>query len=250
MTQENSTTSNQQKNILIRIVLLVVIAMLVLWNFFFKNDYIIIEALKDNIDTTLADHSHILLKKGSVLTFTKAFNKNNRTVSLFGEAYCDINEDQKFPFIIEGGAATLTSKTSTFDVNSDSAFIIINIKGKLEISTKNKDKLTINVAEGEKITVNAQHTSKELNRSDNYLFWKTSEMVFISKPLETVITEMNLYANAHLSLSDKASDNLRQTIINISFRNQTLDDMVKELCTVAGLKSVKKDGGWLLKWKR
>jgi ferric-dicitrate binding protein FerR (iron transport regulator) len=247
--QETSNTTNRQKNIIAPIIILVIIVLFVVWKIFFSNNNINIEASQTNLDTTLADHSHFLLKKGSVLTLTKDFNKKDRTVSLFGEAYCEINGDNKLPFIIEGGAAQITSGTTTFDVKSDSSFTVINIKGKLDIVTKNKEKLSLNIAEGEKIYVDAQRTSKELNRSDNYLFWKTGEMVFISKPLETVVADMNLYADAHLTLSEKTSDNLRQTIVNISFRNQTLDDMVKELCTVAGVKSVKKNGGWLLKGK-
>lgn len=250
MTTEIPTSSNRQRNIGIRIVVMLLILVLVVWKLFFSNNTLNIEATNGNLDTVLADKTHVLLKKGSILTFTKDFNKKDRTVSLFGEAYCEVAGKQKFPFIIEGGAATLTANTATFDVKSDSVFTIVNIKGKLDITTKNKEKQTISVAESEKITVNARFTSKELSRSDNYLFWKTGEMVFISKPLETVVAEMNQYADAQLTLSEKASDNLRQTIVNISYRNQSLDDMVKELCTVTGIKSVKKGGGWLLKGRK
>ena len=248
MTQDILNTPNRQKNI--RIALLIIISALAIWKIFFKNNNIIIEAVNKNLDTVLADHSHLLLKKGSVLTFSKDFNKNDRTISLFGEAFCEVSNNNKLPFIIEGGAAQMTADASNFDVKTDSVFAIVVLKGNVNVLTKNKEKLSLSIADGEKITVTAQRTFKELNRSDNYLFWKTGEMVFISKPLETVIDEMNFYANAHLTLSDKASDNLRQTIVNISYRNQSPDDMVKELCTVAGLKSVKKDGGWLLKGKR
>ncbi len=247
---QEQLNNNSKKNIRIRIALLIIVALLAIWKVFFKTNNIIIEANNGNLDTTFSDHSHILLKKGSVLTLTKDFNKSDRTISLFGEAFCEVSANDKLPFIVEGGAAQLTAETATFDLKSDSTFIIINLKGKVHLVTKNKEKLSLSIADGEKITVTSQRTFKELNRSDNYLFWKTGEMVFISKPLETVIAEMNLYADARLSLNNKVSDNLRQTIVNISFRNQSLDDMVKELCTVAGLKSVKKDGGWVLKGKK
>ena len=65
----------------------------------------------------LPDGSRVWINENSKLGFPKAFDENNRTVTLEGEAYFDVKEAKGKPFIIKSSQMTTTTNQSSFQLS-------------------------------------------------------------------------------------------------------------------------------------
>ena len=69
-------------------------------------------------DFVLPDGTQVALNKDSKLTYNESFGRNNRIVSLDGEAYFDVVHDMKQQFVVNAGDAKITVFGTVFSVKS------------------------------------------------------------------------------------------------------------------------------------
>lgn len=69
-------------------------------------------------DFVLPDGTEVTLNKNSKLSYSAAFGRNNRTVSLDGEAYFDVVHNEKQKFVVNVGSTKITVLGTIFSVRS------------------------------------------------------------------------------------------------------------------------------------
>jgi ferric-dicitrate binding protein FerR (iron transport regulator) len=69
-------------------------------------------------EVTLPDGSHVWLNAGSKIKYLNQFNKNNRNISLEGEAYFKVAKNTKLPFIVKAGDLNIIAVGTEFNVKS------------------------------------------------------------------------------------------------------------------------------------
>lgn len=64
------------------------------------------------------DGTKVTINSGSQFSFPQSFHKNERTVSLNGEAYFEVSSDKSRPFSVNLGSSTVTVKGTHFNVKN------------------------------------------------------------------------------------------------------------------------------------
>jgi ferric-dicitrate binding protein FerR (iron transport regulator) len=104
----------------------------------------------------LPDGSVVRLNSSSSLTYDKNFGKNIREVNLTGEAFFDVTKDSSHPFIIHTNVIDIKVLGTAFNVRSypnDANTETSLIRGKVEVTVKNRANEKIYLEPNEKLVV-------------------------------------------------------------------------------------------------
>ncbi len=198
-----------------------------------------------NIEVLLADGSKIYLNRDSKLTYPEEFGRNNRKVSLEGEAFFDIAPDASKPFIIDAGRATVRVLGTSFNVMTD------NGHNEVEVLVAS-GKVLLTSADGEQSVtldpeyvgkVSPESSSQARNTNINYLSWHTDMLVYDGERLEVVFEDLRRTFNIDITAGDPAINNYRLTS---PFERQPHDTIIKLICTTFNLRSVGGEGTYTL----
>ena len=104
----------------------------------------------------LPDGSVVRLNSSSSLTYDKNFGKNLREVNLTGEAFFDVTKDSSHPFLIHTKVIDIKVLGTSFNVRSypnDANTETSLIRGKVEVTVKNRANEKIYLQPNEKLVV-------------------------------------------------------------------------------------------------
>lgn len=104
----------------------------------------------------LPDGSLVRLNASSSLTYDKNFGKNIREVSLAGEAFFDVTKDSSHPFVIHTNVIDIKVLGTAFNVKSypnDPSTETSLIRGKVEVTVKNRSNEKVYLLPNEKLIV-------------------------------------------------------------------------------------------------
>ena len=94
----------------------------------------------------LPDSSEVWLNAGSTITYPKTFTKENRVVTLDGEAYFSVRKDDAKPFIVETSQLSVKVLGTKFNVKAyanDANITTTLTSGKVEVSTQSRPPQTL-----------------------------------------------------------------------------------------------------------
>ncbi len=198
-----------------------------------------------NIELLLADGSKVYLNHDSKLTYPKEFGRNNRKVSLRGEAFFDISPDASRPFIIDAGKASIRVLGTSFNVMTDNGHNEVEVfvsTGKVMLtSTDGSQTVTLEPEYVGKIS--EAGSSQALNTNLNYLSWHTDMLVFDGERLGVVFEDLKRAFNIEIRAGDPAINDYRLTS---PFEHQPHDTIIKLICTTFNLHSVREEGAYTL----
>ncbi len=200
-----------------------------------------------NLDVVLPDNSHITLRKGSKLTYPKEFAANTRNVSLEGEAFFDVHRDVTKPFIIDAQSVDVKVLGTSFDVTCNETDATVTVAtGKVQMTAKQKTSNYVILTPGEHGIYKKQQLTETTIEGTNYLFWKTGRLIYENKSLEYITNELSQLYAAKLMLDATMTPDMRQQLINISFNNQTIEEILNELCLVAQCRWQQTDNNYVI----
>ncbi len=177
------------------------------------------------IESKLPDGTSVTLNTGSSLEYPEKFEKDKRSVKLKGEAYFNVTHDAAKPFIISAENIRIEVLGTSFYVNTN------NPEGKVEVILTNgkvavyhidtpNEKVILEPGEKIELSANQKDYSKTVNEDENYLSWKTRNLIFTDKPLSEIIKTLNKVYHSNIQIKNNNIANCR---ITASFDNQSLD---------------------------
>jgi len=200
-----------------------------------------------NVDVVLPDNSHITLRKGSKLTYPKEFAGNTRNVSLEGEAFFEVHRDVTKPFIIDAQSVDVKVLGTSFDVTCDANNATVTVAtGKVQMTAKQKTTDYLILTPGEHGAYKQKQLTETSIEGANYLFWKTGKLLYENKSLEYIANELSLLYAVSITSDTTMTPELRSQLINISFNNQTIEEILNELCLVANCKWQQTDNNYVI----
>jgi len=200
-----------------------------------------------NLDVVLPDNSHITLRKGSKLTYPKDFAGNTRNVSLEGEAFFDVHRDVTKPFIIDAQSVDVKVLGTSFDVTCNETDATVTVAtGKVQMTSKQKTANYLILTPGEHGVYKKQQLTETSIEGANYLYWKTGKLVYENKSLEYILNELSQLQALNITPDATMTTDMRQQLINISFNNQTIEEILNELCLVAQCKWQQTDNNYVI----
>lgn len=168
----------------------------------------------------LQDGSTITLNKNSRLVVDHNFQREERQVTLMGEAYFEVAKDKEHPFIITTQNIKTTVVGTAFNVKEDSTGVAVVVdEGIVRVEERDsKESLLLHTQDG------AEYHSGKLsgfkNQDLNITSWKTGVIRF----RDASIDEALLFLSKHYGVSIKANELLMPLTLTVTLDNLTLDE--------------------------
>jgi ferric-dicitrate binding protein FerR (iron transport regulator) len=196
-----------------------------------NNKYIVMYSGKNEIrEIVLKDSSHVWLNENSTLLVPSVFKTPQRKVILRGEAFFEIKRNKTKPFIVCTGNTFTEVLGTSFNIKMDTltgnVSVIVN-SGKVafySIAGKSKKSILYPTNQGVFIESTNQIQCSS-NMHSNFLAWKTGILTFYSTPLNEVCFELS----NHFKKSIKATTDVANKSLTGTFRNQTLESILKTI---------------------
>lgn len=165
-------------------------------NLFYKNNWVEVSTLAgQQSKVTLPDGSLVWLNASTVLRYHP--DKEERKVSLEGEAYFEVTHSASIPFIVETGTAKVKVLGTKFNVSHypGSKFTEASLlSGKITISLDENGE-TIDLHPGEKVIYNAEKRllAKNEVKVQNDILWRQGILYFENEPFNDLIPKLERY---------------------------------------------------------
>jgi ferric-dicitrate binding protein FerR (iron transport regulator) len=188
---------------------------------------------------TLPDGSVVTLNKDATFTYPERFAGGTRQVKLEGEAFFNITPDKTKPFIIEANGAAVRVVGTSFNVKTNAVQTEVVVEtGIVEVSKKEHK---VKLAPHEKAVVKKEDVVpvKGIATDELHNYYRTKEFVCNNTPLWRLVDVLSEAYNTRIVLADKKLNSL---LVNTTFRNDSLENILTVLGETFNL-SVQQDGG-------
>ncbi len=199
--------------------------------------------------TRMPDGTKITLNAGSVLEYSKDYNRIERKVKLKGEAFFEVAEDAKRPFIIETSELATTALGTSFNVQAypGEAHSVVLVTGKVKVEDLNNLHEPILLAPHEKLSYVEGLWEKSHSQDFEEIIWKDGILQFSDTPLSEVFVRVERWFDVQIEIEGQ----LNEELFNATFHNPSLDRVLKTLSYTNQLELVRKDKKMItLKYKK
>lgn len=183
---------------------------------------------------TLSDGSLLTINKNTQLSFPGKFTDSQRQVFLTrGEAFFNIKHQANRPFIVHAGNATIQVLGTTFNVKHKNGSVEVIVESGM-VAVK-KGERTVLLKPGEKgvIQPNSPVITKETNPDKLYTYYRSHEFVADNTPLWRMVEVLNDAYDTQIVIGRKE---LREMPLNTTFKNESLDEVLKVISKTFSLK--------------
>ncbi|ADY53999.1 anti-FecI sigma factor, FecR [Pseudopedobacter saltans DSM 12145] len=195
------------------------------------------------ISQTLSDGSSLTINKNTQLSFSSS--KSRRIVKLSkGEVFFNVAPDKNKPFIIElGNTAKVTVVGTSFNIKYRNGLSEVIVETGLVKVTKNNQEL--NLHPGEKVEFASQDSTLTVSKNtDNlYKYFRNKEFIIDNIALQKVVDVLSEAYSTKITLADKSLENLK---LNVKFKEEPLDKILKVIAETFGLRLEKNKEGYIL----
>ncbi len=158
--------------------------------------------------------------------------KGFREFSLKGRAYFDVARDEKKPFIVHLIHGKLEVLGTEFNIQTTNQKTEIWVaEGKVKVTYNNKEYL---LQMNDKIVIDDNQVTESKNTIPNPDSWRNKMLKFENNSLKQVMQSISAYYD--VTLLWPASLKEDQCKINTTFQNESLNNVLKELEIISGLK--------------
>jgi transmembrane sensor len=201
-----------------------------------------VTAGNSNQTFTLPDGSTLLLRKGSTVQYPVRFNKEERFVQLSGEAFFQIRHNERQPFRIITPHAEVKVLGTTFLVHTQqTADEVVVVTGKVQVSDKNTGSQVL-LGAGDRVVLQNDQIKQSAVTDSNYLAWQTGILDFKQATLRQVLEELTHYYGVRIAIEEGGQPATGALQVTVRFRDQSLEQVLKEIRQITGL-SMKKETG-------
>jgi transmembrane sensor len=212
----------------------VLLAGLFLFRFFAQPDMVALMAGNSNRELILPDQSHVVLRQGSTIRYPARFARHERRVTLDGEAFFEVQPGKDHPFIVDAGTATVRVIGTSFNVACDEEGARVTVAtGTVQMDASAGSRPgTVVLTAGEQGRLKKGQLTKDFVSSDSYLYWKTGVLQFREEPFSNVIRELGNMSQISIAFDPSMSADQRSQMVSISFKDQTVEEMLTDLCLI------------------
>ena len=179
------------------------------------------------INITLPDGSKVVLNALASVTYPKEFDQERRLITLSGEAFFEVKEDQNRPFIVVTDNLEARVLGTSFNINNNSVALLT---GKLEVTNKDVQQEGIVLVPGQKVIHDNSKNSlyktyydyqREIAWKDGIIYFEDANYAEISNTLENwygvtfILQDKHNYNWSYTGMFDNAS--LEEVLERISY---------------------------------
>ncbi|OUQ53198.1 hypothetical protein B5E60_08420 [Alistipes sp. An116] len=198
-------------------------------------EMIVVENMDSGIrELMLEDSTHVWLRNGAKLSYPKKFAKNERPVTLTGEAFFDVARDTSRPFTVNTSAVEIKVLGTRFNVQTEQNGNITEValeSGSVALHMPGADVADVKIKPGELAVANQHDLSISVSEADPYLSsaWKEKVLTFRARPLDYILQTL---ANAYGIEIRLGNENLGKTSYTGKFKRSL---PLEEVLTIIGM---------------
>lgn len=198
-----------------------------------KNEEITVSVAKSETVriVTLPDGSKVWINQNSTLKYPRNFSKDQRHVSLSGEAYFEVSKDRKRPFYVNTEALTVRVLGTTFNLKclpgSNTAETSL-IEGEVEVKGK-QDEGQIVLAAGQKAELNRTTKRLHVKQVDTRLdaVWHNDLIPFAKASIFEIAGALERFYNVKIILSPEIDT--QKTYSGVIPRKESIESVLNAL---------------------
>ena len=189
----------------------------------------------------LSDNSIVEMREGSRLEVT-SFNKQERKVSLEGEAYFDIEKDANRPFAISINNTEIEVLGTAFLVKASKSSVYVDVEeGRVRFSN-DLTYQSVDLTSGMKAESDENGEIHEV-QFQNLLGWKSGVFEYQEQKMSDVIDELSVIFNSSIALE---KPELLNCYISAILTADNLEDILNQLAGQLEMNAKKKGQAWIL----
>ena len=163
---------------------------------------------------TLHDGTQVWLNAQSTLTYPARFTGKRREVTVEGEAYFDVAENRKKPFVVTTQQLTMEVLGTEFNVYSYPGADCIKtdlLEGSLAVYSKLSPDVNVTLKPNEQVIVKEGNMFVGEIQNSDYFLWKEGIYTFENERLLDIIEKLQLYYDVTIIVKDPKIFNVRYT---------------------------------------
>lgn len=175
---------------------------------------------------SLPDRSSVWLHTNTRLVCDMPYRKDERIVSLQGEAFFDVAADKQKPFIVQTDGMRIVVHGTKFNVESfpdmENTYVSL-IEGSVSLETTKEHRYLV---PGEVATYNKNNHQLSIARGDVAFAasWTKDEVVFEQRSLRDICRFLSKWYHVEIELSPAISDKYHYTF---TLRNEPLEEILR-----------------------
>lgn len=188
----------------------------------------------------LSDGTVVWLNSCSKLTYNSRFGTSERVVELEGEAYFDVEKQEKIPFKVKTKDYDVVVKGTKFNISSykeDQLITTTLMEGKVQIMRQDK---VLDMLPGEAVQMNVdtkQFVKTNVN-TEQYKSWIDNKIEYDAITLDDLLNRLSRTYDVNILLQ---SNPKQKKMLNISIKNdESIDEILEGLSKVTPMKIEKK----------
>jgi transmembrane sensor len=195
----------------------------------------VVQAGLINTPVTLPDGSQVVLRKGATLSFPETFAAKERSVSLTGEAWFNVEHDSTHPFRIQTTRAMLEVLGTSFTISTnDQQDELVVTSGKVLFTNKTAAEKHI-IYPNQYSILNGKGFDIKQVKDSNFLSWKTGIIKFDNTPIDQVATTLSNHYKLVIQADSLLMKQPVTPTITAKFDRQPLDSVLQEIKLLVGI---------------
>jgi len=157
------------------------------------------------VQLTLADGTKVWLNSKSTLTYAANFGRENRDITLDGEAYFEVAKNKEIPFNVNTEMNRVRVVGTHFNVcayNGTKEFETTLIEGAVDIYTNGEEKPISRLTKNEFFANYNGQIKKGKLPSYEYLRWKEGLYCFDDTPFSTILNKLEKYYDINIIIKN------------------------------------------------
>jgi ferric-dicitrate binding protein FerR (iron transport regulator) len=213
-------------------------------------NYITASAGNQKIDLELPDGSNITLNANSRITYPEKFKRRIREVNLVGECWFDVVNSESSPFLVHTHDDLVIKVLGTsFSVSSfeNSLPVLVHVlSGKVSFYHVDEQQEALILEKGELGKyVEGSFTKTEIE-NNNFLSWKTGQLVFRKTPLSDVAKFLSQYSGKTVIIRGEGLDSM---ILTSRYDKEEMIDILNEIKDVLDIEYTMRRDTVFLHWR-
>jgi len=197
----------------------------------------------------LADGTTVELNSGSTIQFSRLYGYTNRTISLNGEAWFDV-ENGSIPFIVKANGAVAEVTGTKFVVRSWSNDLLGETRltveeGSVDFFADGREETAVSLSEGRTTVWNpdrirpADPQKADLEEATG---WRKRMFIFYEEPLKRILHDVERRFDVDIVLEN--GDVAAKPLTGYYKEIDSAESLLEDICTVAGLKYARTANGF------
>lgn len=163
---------------------------------------------------TLQDGTEVWLNAQSTLKYPSHFSKRSREVEIIGEAFFEVAEEKKRPFIVSTQHVNMKVLGTQFNVYSypDADYIQTDlVEGSVKVYQTDDKKSGIILKPNEQVVIRGSSMTVSNTNNLEHMLWRNGIYAFNNERLIVIIEKLQLYYDVKIVVEDTEIINVRYT---------------------------------------